>query len=662
MFLRKNKSPLKTAAWVIASMSFVWAWSFAYIGRDIAKATEESAETTTTLTATSTDKDFYFEVSSSQMLTVRTYAWESAQIDSMLWLYDSSNTLLAANDDYFGLDSYISINLQSGTYRLRAGVCCGNPDAWYGTSYTIEANTTPTNIPTTTTTTTTIPPERNIVWGSANEGSNLTLIAPAGKVFDDVIFASYGTPQGSDGDYSLGDCHASTSESIVSSVALGFNSVTIASNNSIFGDPCGGVYKRLYVALSYGDEPTTTTTIPSATTTVPESTTTTTVPETTTTTVPATTTTTTVVPETTVAPPQTTIAPSTTTTEPPPPPTTVFVPVQTTIPEETSTTTTTVELPEEPSSTTSTTAAVAPSSTTLPKVPVMPDLSTRPTETTVLTQVQPTEVPVSSTTTIPPTKPENVELQSIEELEELDKNQLTQKEKEQIASSVQVLIASGITNDVAESLAANPAVLGSISQQQAVQVFEHVDASSISQEMAVEIVDAVQDAPSDVREAFEEVVDLFEGAFDGYKMLNQNITVGERRTVIAAGLLASTATVAMAGGSSPASTGPSQSARQETAARKEEDEEEPSGEIAGDGLDWVKSISIFTYVNGVKVMNWKAFFKKFSYGLMNMGFTIAGSLIVYLTLSGPIQKIAGISTVVAVIAAMWLHMKEPDTE
>ena len=61
-------------------------------------------------------------------------------------------------------------------------------------------------------------------------------------------------------------------------------------------------------------------------------------------------------------------------------------------------------------------------------------------------------------------------------------------------------------------------------------------------------------------------------------------------------------------------------------------------------------------------MDWKAFFKKFSYGLMNMGFTIAGSLVVYLTLSGPIQQIAGISTVLAIAAAMWLHMKEPDSE
>jgi len=52
--------------------------------------------------------------------------------------------------------------------------------------------------------------------------------------------------------------------------------------------------------------------------------------------------------------------------------------------------------------------------------------------------------------------------------------------------------------------------------------------------------------------------------------------------------------------------------------------------------------------------------KKFVYGVMNLGFTIAGSLVVYLTLSGPIQVIAGISSVVAFGATMWLHMKEPE--
>jgi hypothetical protein len=167
---------------------------------------------------------------------------------------------------------------------------------------------------------------------------------------------------------------------------------------------------------------------------------------------------------------------------------------------------------------------------------------------------------------------------------------------------------------------------------------------------------------------FEEVVDLFQGAFDNYTMLGQTIDVGQRRTVVAASLLTASAAALSASGpigpSSGGSGGPSGSSpttKQDTATRRNEEEEsEAAGEIAGDGLDWIKSISIYRYVNGVKVMNWKAFIKKFVYGLLNMGFTIAGSLVVYLTLSGPIQRIAGVSTVLAIAAAMYLHMKEPE--
>jgi hypothetical protein len=56
------------------------------------------------------------------------------------------------------------------------------------------------------------------------------------------------------------------------------------------------------------------------------------------------------------------------------------------------------------------------------------------------------------------------------------------------------------------------------------------------------------------------------------------------------------------------------------------------------------------------------FMKKFTYGFLNMGFTLAGSLVVYLTLSGTIQKVAGIATILAFAGTMFLHMKEPESE
>ena len=64
--------------------------------------------------------------------------WCDGVVDSMLWIYSSDGTLVAENDDHpneYGSTwaSRLSLELPAGTYRLRAGRCCGNPDAWRAT-------------------------------------------------------------------------------------------------------------------------------------------------------------------------------------------------------------------------------------------------------------------------------------------------------------------------------------------------------------------------------------------------------------------------------------------------------------------------------------------------------------------------------------------------
>jgi len=65
-----------------------------------------------------------------------TNGWCGGIVDSMLWLYDGQGDLIAANDDAwtehtggYSLASHINIELAAGDYRVRAGVCCGNPTA-----------------------------------------------------------------------------------------------------------------------------------------------------------------------------------------------------------------------------------------------------------------------------------------------------------------------------------------------------------------------------------------------------------------------------------------------------------------------------------------------------------------------------------------------------
>ena len=61
-------------------------------------------------------------------------------------------------------------------------------------------------------------------------------------------------------------------------------------------------------------------------------------------------------------------------------------------------------------------------------------------------------------------------------------------------------------------------------------------------------------------------------------------------------------------------------------------------------------------------MDWKNFTRKFVYGVMASGFTLAGATVMYFTLSGLTQQVALWGTVLAFSASMYLHMKEPDGE
>lgn len=404
-----------------------------------------------TYTATATERDFYFTVSEPTMLTLRTYAQQNG-IDSMLWLYDDQNNVVIANDDHFGLDSYINYQMQANvTYRLRAGVCCGDPERWYGTSYTIDPNLEPAIVSTTTvpptTTTTTLPLPENANWSMVNENDTLELAAPNGFVFSEVLFASYGTPNGQNGRWTIGNCHAQNSVSIVEQYVIGQSYASVPANNSVFGDPCGGTPKRLAVTALYAPAPTTTTTSSTTTTT------------TSTTVAPTTTTTVVVFP--------TYVAPSTSTTS--------------------STTTTYVPTTTVASTTVPPVSSTAPSTTTVPAVP----------ETTT-TSLVPETFP--STTTIAPSQ----------------------------------TIAQGIDASEALAIVTTAAALQELTASEADKVFEAVEVSELSDQQAEALVEAVQDAPEEVRAAFEDQINVFEGKFDKYVPLGSVINVGQRKVLIAA--------------------------------------------------------------------------------------------------------------------------------
>lgn len=97
--------------------------------------------------------DYYFYIEEPTEFIARTFMYDGSP-DTHLWLYGINNELLAANDDYYGLQSFLSYQIiEPGIYRLRAGVCCGDPNAWRSGSYELSTSLTAIIQPEETTTT-----------------------------------------------------------------------------------------------------------------------------------------------------------------------------------------------------------------------------------------------------------------------------------------------------------------------------------------------------------------------------------------------------------------------------------------------------------------------------------------------------------------------------
>ena len=116
---------------------------------------------------------------------------------------------------------------------------------------------------------------------------------------------------------------------------------------------------------------------------------------------------------------------------------------------------------------------------------------------------------------------------------------------EQVQEAVDAIIENGITEDQATEIATSAEVLSSIDGEQAAEIFAEIPIDDITEEQALEIISAVQDAPTEVRSSFEEEINIFgSGSLNTYVPLGSSINVGQRRAVIAAGAVIAVAPVA----------------------------------------------------------------------------------------------------------------------
>jgi len=269
----------------------------------------------------------------------------------------------------------------------------------------------------------------------------------------------------------------------------------------------------------------------------------------------------------------TTIAPSTTVP--------VTVTTSTTVPE-TSTSSTSTTTSTTSTSTTSTTTTTTTSTTLLAPVeiyvPEEPEITetgttttveeepieevTLPEETTTTVEEETTtteevtttsEAPEETSTTVEPNLEPNLEPLAEEKVLDLIAEATTTEElvaaleeltPEQVEQVVDQILAQEEppTPEQAVALATSPEVLSVVTPQQAVEIFESLNVAEISEEEKTAVTEAVQSAPLEVRQAFEETIDIFSDDFGDYVPLGSTVPVDTRRTLIA--VAAGTATVA----------------------------------------------------------------------------------------------------------------------
>lgn len=548
-------------------------------------ASPAQADTITTNGA----NDFFFSFEESSVLTVRTFAQQYG-IDSMLWLYNNeTNQLLTANDDYFGLDSYISYPVQASvTYRLRTGVCCGDPERWYGGSYAIETNSTPINTPQTSTTTTTttvapyINPPTGLVVTSVNENKvYLDWQPPAQSGTDIERYAIFFSNDNWQSGWAVSSLVTNTVvENLEPDTEYKFK--VRADNDTL------SVYSGWSEEVSVSTNPLPTTTTTSTTTT--STTTTTTVPPTTTTQVPVTTTTTV----------QESFFPLVSSTTSPPTITTTLPPATTT---------------SVPTTTTTTTLAPPPVIT----VPV-----TNITEASAIVN--------------------NIEESSKEEITSavvsLISNGISKDDAKILSSNPKVL--ESISEDQAKEIFKTIEV-SELSASEEAQLVEALTSAP----------DAIKNQFENEIDIFGEGLDDYVPTGSNLDVGTRRsflaaTTVLSASISLAGGTAGSSSSPSGGSGTSNGGNGSNTQPfkkEEDTDAEEEDEPVEIEGPEGGDEEGSYTRNSIFKYEEGTmrKFSPW-GFIKKFSRETAAMAFTISGSVIVFATLSGDTRKITLIAT------------------
>jgi uncharacterized membrane protein YgcG len=376
---------------------------------------------------------------------------------------------------------------------------------------------------------------------------------------------------------------------------------------------------------------------------------------------------------------------TTTTTTEVPVTTTTQAPVFTLPPFLSTTTSTTTTVVPIPATTTTTTTTPAPTTTT---TTVAPTTTTIVSPTTTITTA-----PIVTTTTIPQAPIVQEVFEILNTNQQLNNEQFTKVVEilqsdnitnDQVATVVDQILKNEITADQATELATSEKVLKSIDSEQASEIFVKIPVGELTQAEEAALVEAVTNAPDEIKNAFEETIDVYGEGLDDYVPVGSNVDVESRRTLLAATAVLTAATAGAvgsgggSGGSGGGSGGSGGSSRGSGGGsggsgggpgdgsngngRKENenpDGEEEDAEIEGpedqEDNNFTRN-SIFKYEEETMKRRFSpwGFIKKFSRETSALAFTISSSVVVFATLSGETRKITIIATGCA-FAVHYIH-------
>lgn len=106
---------------------------------------------------------------------------------------------------------------------------------------------------------------------------------------------------------------------------------------------------------------------------------------------------------------------------------------------------------------------------------------------------------------------------------------------EAVIQVVGALLNTNLNQEQIVSLVSNAQVLENVTATQAEQIFTEVTESELSDEEGQQIVEAIQSVPKEIRQVFEQKIDVFTGVFDSYVPVGSLVPIGTRRTLVAVG-------------------------------------------------------------------------------------------------------------------------------